>query len=146
VHWYVVSCSVGSADEILVSAQVIAATCVGAGDSRLAGRTFKLCALDEASQVDVMPQMPLCHGLVNLRCDNTDVLVARVRLFTSRDNKRQALSAAALSAAAFLDVCECICACPLYITEDFYWCQAGKHVCKQQASCMPSTCHDTQLH
>lgn len=29
----------------------MAATCVGAGDSRLAGRTFRLCALDEASQV-----------------------------------------------------------------------------------------------
>ena len=29
----------------------MAATCVGAGDSRLAGRNFKLCALDEASQV-----------------------------------------------------------------------------------------------
>ena len=75
-HWYAVSCRVGAADEILGAAQVIAATCVGAGDSRLAGRTFKLCALDEASQVDVMPQMLLCHGLVNLRCDNTDGLVA----------------------------------------------------------------------
>ena len=40
-----------SAEEILAGAQVVAATCVGAGDSRLAGRTFKLCALDEASQV-----------------------------------------------------------------------------------------------
>lgn len=39
------------AEEALNGAEVVAATCIGAGDLRLAGRAFKLCALDEATQV-----------------------------------------------------------------------------------------------
>ncbi|DBA71486.1 TPA: hypothetical protein ACH3X2_14306 [Trebouxia sp. C0005] len=55
-------------DEILGAAQVIAATCVGAGDSRLTGRTFKLCALDEASQAtepaSLIPLLCNCEAAV----------------------------------------------------------------------------------
>ena len=37
--------------EILGRAKVVATTCIGAGDPRLAGLPFRLCALDEATQV-----------------------------------------------------------------------------------------------
>ncbi|KAK9812656.1 hypothetical protein WJX72_001408 [[Myrmecia] bisecta] len=37
-------------EDILNAAEVVAATCIGAGDPRLAGRQFRLCALDEATQ------------------------------------------------------------------------------------------------
>ncbi|KAL3148087.1 hypothetical protein ABBQ38_15521 [Trebouxia sp. C0009 RCD-2024] len=57
-----------AADEILAGAQVVAATCVGAGDSRLAGRTFRLCALDEASQAtepaSLIPLLCNCEAAV----------------------------------------------------------------------------------
>lgn len=39
-----------AAEEVLRSADVVAATCVGAGDARLAGRAFRLAVLDEACQ------------------------------------------------------------------------------------------------
>ena len=39
-----------AAGEVLASADVVAATCVGAGDARLAGRAFRLAVLDEACQ------------------------------------------------------------------------------------------------
>ncbi|KAL3140824.1 hypothetical protein ABBQ32_14194 [Trebouxia sp. C0010 RCD-2024] len=57
-----------AADELLAGAQVVAATCVGAEDSRLAGRTFKLCALDEASQAtepaSLIPLLRNCEAAV----------------------------------------------------------------------------------
>lgn len=34
-----------------ISADVIACTCVGAGDPSLAGRKFSVCVIDEATQV-----------------------------------------------------------------------------------------------
>ena len=39
-----------AADEVLKCADVVAATCVGAGNTRLAGRAFRLTVLDEACQ------------------------------------------------------------------------------------------------
>lgn len=39
------------AELILQSAQVVAATCVGVGDAKLNCCNFKLCVLDEATQV-----------------------------------------------------------------------------------------------
>jgi AAA domain len=45
--------------DILDKAQVVAATCVGAGDPRLAGRYFKVCAIDEATQVGFAPSWGL---------------------------------------------------------------------------------------
>lgn len=39
-----------AAGEVLAGADVVAATCVGAGDARLAGRAFRLAVLDEACQ------------------------------------------------------------------------------------------------
>lgn len=44
--------------EILDKAQVVATTCVGAGDPRLAGRTFRICAIDEATQAPTPPLPP----------------------------------------------------------------------------------------
>eukprot|EP00884_Botryococcus_braunii_P001927 jgi/Botrbrau1/11735/Bobra.0195s0062.1 len=53
--------------EILDKAQVVAATCVGAGDPRLAGRSFKVCAIDEATQAaEPASLIPLLAG-----CDAT---------------------------------------------------------------------------
>ncbi|KAK9866541.1 hypothetical protein WJX84_006717 [Apatococcus fuscideae] len=50
-------------DAVLRSAHVVAATCVGAGDPRMEGRSFRLCALDEASQaVEPAALVPLLHG------------------------------------------------------------------------------------
>lgn len=45
--------------EILDKAQVVATTCVGAGDPRLAGRTFRICAIDEATQAPTPPPSPV---------------------------------------------------------------------------------------
>ena len=42
---------------------MVAATCVGAGDTRLEGKTFRLCCLDEASQaVEPAALVPLLKG------------------------------------------------------------------------------------
>ena len=42
---------------------MVAATCVGAGDPRLEGKTFRLCCLDEASQaVEPAALVPLLKG------------------------------------------------------------------------------------
>ena len=38
------------AEEVLAGAQVVAATCVGAADPRMAGRKFRMVVLDEATQ------------------------------------------------------------------------------------------------
>lgn len=40
-----------AATAILQAADVVASTCVGIGDARLADRTFDICVVDEASQV-----------------------------------------------------------------------------------------------
>lgn len=45
-----------AAGEVLDSAQVVAATCVGAGDTRLAARAFRLAVLDEATQARRAPR------------------------------------------------------------------------------------------
>ncbi|KAK9863459.1 hypothetical protein WJX84_011464 [Apatococcus fuscideae] len=48
---------------VLQSADVVASTCVGAGDPRLEGKTFRLCCLDEASQaVEPAALVPLLKG------------------------------------------------------------------------------------
>ena len=36
--------------EVLRGAEIVATTCVGAGESRLDGRPFRLCVVDEATQ------------------------------------------------------------------------------------------------
>lgn len=41
----------GFAEEVLAGAQVVAATCIGAADPRMAGRKFRMVVLDEATQV-----------------------------------------------------------------------------------------------
>ena len=42
-----------SADQILGEAEVVASTCVGAGCKQVAKRSFRLCVVDEASQVSL---------------------------------------------------------------------------------------------
>ncbi len=42
-----------SADQILGEAEVVASTCVGAGYKLVAQRSFRLCVVDEASQVSL---------------------------------------------------------------------------------------------
>ena len=62
---------------------MVAATCVGAGDPRLAPCSFKLCALDEASQATepaaLIPLLAQCQAavLVGDPCQLPPTVVAR---------------------------------------------------------------------
>jgi superfamily I DNA and/or RNA helicase len=44
--------------EVSYRADVVAATCVGAGDAILDGRCFQLCVIDEATQVSCNSTAP----------------------------------------------------------------------------------------
>ncbi len=60
-----------SADEILGEAEVVASTCVGAGCRQVARRSFYLCVVDEASQVNVTCNsrpLNLLHNRPNMLC------------------------------------------------------------------------------
>lgn len=72
-----------AAEEILGGADIVAATCVGAGDPRLAPCNFKLCALDEASQATepaaLIPLLSQCQAavLVGDPCQLPPTVVSR---------------------------------------------------------------------
>lgn len=72
-----------AAEEILAAADVVAATCVGAGDPRLAACTFRVCALDEASQATepaaLIPLLSQCQAavLVGDPCQLPPTVVSR---------------------------------------------------------------------
>ena len=51
--------------EVLDKADIVAATCIAAGDPRLAGRNFRLCAVDEATQVREVSQGLDLQGLIS---------------------------------------------------------------------------------
>lgn len=42
--------------QVLDDADVIVATCIGAGDPVLEGRDFRVCVIDEATQVGIRPR------------------------------------------------------------------------------------------
>lgn len=67
-----------SADQILGQAEVVASTCVGAGCKQVARRSFRLCVVDEASQVSLTcnsQSLNLLHNRQKMHCDVIRLIV-----------------------------------------------------------------------